>query len=62
MVGGVDNRILKAAGIPEVQVESAVLGLVGGSGPGADVGLELVEAVGDDLVNVSVMRIDIVLL
>jgi hypothetical protein len=49
VVGGVHDGVLEAAGVNEVQVELAVLGLVGGVGAGADVRLELIEAVGNDL-------------
>ena len=49
MVGGVDDGVLEAAGVLEVQVQLAGLGAVGLHGAGADVGLEFVEAVGDNL-------------
>ena len=49
VVGRVDNGVLETAGVLEVQVELAVLGAVCGGGAGADVGLELIEAVGNDL-------------
>jgi hypothetical protein len=49
VVGGVDDGVLEAAGVHEVEVQLAVLGLVGGVGAGADVGLELIEAISNDL-------------
>lgn len=49
VVGRVDDGVLEAARVLEVEVQLAVLGVVGGLGARADVGLELVEAVGDDL-------------
>jgi len=53
VVGCIDNGILETAWVLEVEVELAVLGAVGGSCAGADVGLELVEPVRYDLVGVS---------
>jgi hypothetical protein len=53
VVGGVDNGILEATRVLQVQVELAVLGVVGGLSARANVGLELVETVGDDLFTVS---------
>lgn len=55
VVGGVDNGILEAAGILQVQVKLAVLGVVRGLGAGADVGLEGIETIGDDLVIVNIL-------
>lgn len=49
MVGCVYDGVLETAWVLEVEVELAVFAAVGGDGAGADVGLELVEAVGDDL-------------
>jgi hypothetical protein len=49
VVSGVYDSVLEASRILKVEVELAVLGVVGGFGAGADVRLELVEAVGDDL-------------
>jgi hypothetical protein len=49
VVGGVDNGVLEAARVLEVQVELAVLGAVGGDGTRADVGLERIEAISNDL-------------
>jgi hypothetical protein len=49
VVGSVDDGVLEAAGVLEVQVQLAGLGSFGSCGAGADVRLELVEAVGDDL-------------
>lgn len=49
MVGGVDDGVLETSGVFEVQVQLAVLAAVSGGGAGADVGLELIEAVSDDL-------------
>ena len=49
VVRGVNDGVLEATRILEVEVQLALLGVVGLLGPGADVGLELVEAVGDDL-------------
>lgn len=53
VVGCVDDGVLEAARVLEVEVELAVFGVVGGGGARADVGLELVEAVGYDLMDVS---------
>jgi hypothetical protein len=50
VVGRFDDGVLEAARVLQVQVEGAVLGLLRGGAARADVGLELVEAVGDDLV------------
>jgi hypothetical protein len=49
VVGAVDHGELEPTRVLEVQVELAVLGLLGRVVAGADVGLELVEAKGDDL-------------
>lgn len=49
MVRGVDNGVLEAARVLQVQVELAVLGAVGRHGAGTDVRLELIEAVSNDL-------------
>lgn len=49
VVGSINNSVLEAAGVLEVQVELAVLALVGGLGAGADVGLEGIETISDDL-------------
>jgi hypothetical protein len=49
VVGRVHNGVLEAAGVLEVQVQLAVLGLVGRGDTGADVRLELIEAVSNDL-------------
>jgi hypothetical protein len=49
VVGGVDNGVLEAAGVLEVEVQLAVLGLVGRGNAGANVRLELIEAVSNDL-------------
>ena len=49
VVGGVDDGVLEATGVLEVQVDLAVLGLLGGLDAWADVGLELIETIGDDL-------------
>lgn len=49
VVGGVDDGVLEAARVLEVQVQLAVLGAVGRGGARADVGLELVEAVSNNL-------------
>jgi hypothetical protein len=54
VVGGIYDRILEASGILKVEVELAVLGVVGGFGARADVSLELIETVGDDLMGISV--------
>jgi hypothetical protein len=51
VVCGIHNSVLEATGILQVEMDSAVLALVGGSGSGANVCLELVEAVCDDLVS-----------
>jgi hypothetical protein len=48
VVGRVHNSILEAAGVLQLQVELAVLGVIRLRRSGTDVGLELVEAVGDD--------------
>lgn len=59
MVGGLDDGELEAAGVLEVEVQLAVLGLVRRRGAGARVHLEGVEAEGDDLLSlVSNLRID----
>lgn len=52
VVGGGHNGVLEATRVLEVQVELAGAGVVLGGDAGADVGLELVEAVGDDLVRI----------
>jgi hypothetical protein len=49
VVGCVYDGVLETAGVLEVEVQLAVLGAVGGGGAWADVCLELVEAVSDDL-------------
>jgi hypothetical protein len=49
VVGSVEDGVLEATGVLEVQVELAVLAAVGRDGAGADVGLELIEAISDDL-------------
>ena len=49
VVRAVDDGELEAAGVLEVQVELAVLGLLGRVVAGSDVGLEAVEAEGNDL-------------
>jgi hypothetical protein len=49
VVGRVHNGVLEAAGVLEVQVQLAVLGLVGRGDTGANVRLELIEAVSNDL-------------
>jgi hypothetical protein len=49
VVCSIYDGVLETAGVLEVQVELASLGSVGLDGAGANVGLELVEAVGDDL-------------
>lgn len=51
VVRAVDDGELEATGVLEVQVELAVLGLVGRVEAGSDVSLELIEAEGDDLAN-----------
>lgn len=48
MVGAVEHGELEAPGVVESQVELAILGAVSYDGAGADVGLEGVEAEGDD--------------
>jgi hypothetical protein len=53
VVRAVHNGELEAARVLEVQVELAVLGLLGRVVAGSDVGLELVEAEGDDLAGKS---------
>lgn len=45
----VDDGVLEATGILEVQVQLAVLAAVGGHSAGARVGLERIEAVSNDL-------------
>jgi hypothetical protein len=52
VVGSVNDGILEATGVLEVQVESAVLGLVGTRVAGTNEGLELIETIGDDLLTV----------
>lgn len=49
VVGRVDNSVLEATGVSKVQVQLAVLALVGGGSARANVRLELVEAISDDL-------------
>jgi hypothetical protein len=49
VVGSVYDRVLETTRILEVQVQLAVLGAVCGSGARADIGLELIEAVSNDL-------------
>lgn len=49
VVGGIDNGVLEAAGVLEVQVELAVLGLLRRGDAGANVRLELIEAISNDL-------------
>lgn len=49
VVGGVDNGVLEAAGVLEVQVELAVLGLLRRGDGRANVRLELIEAISNDL-------------
>lgn len=49
VVGGVDDGVLESTGVLEVQVDLAVLAAVGGNGAGANVGLELIESISDDL-------------
>jgi hypothetical protein len=49
VVGGVNNGVLETTGVLEVQVELAVLAAVGGGGARANVGLELIEAISNDL-------------
>jgi hypothetical protein len=49
VVGGVDNGVLEATGVLEVQVELAVLAAVGWDGTRAGVRLELIEAISDNL-------------
>jgi hypothetical protein len=49
VVRAVDDGELEAARVLEVQVQLAVLGLVGRVVAGSDVGLETVETEGDDL-------------
>jgi hypothetical protein len=49
MVGSIEHGVLETTGVLEVQVQLAVLAAVGGGGAGADVGLELIEAVSNDL-------------
>lgn len=50
MVGRGHDGVLEAAGVLEVQVELTGARVVLGGDSGTDVGLELVEAVGNDLV------------
>jgi hypothetical protein len=49
VVGRVDDGVLEAARVLEVQVQLAGFGMVGLQGAGTNVRLELVEAIGDDL-------------
>lgn len=49
VVGGLDHGILEAAWVLEVQVKLAVLAAVCGCGARANVGLELIEAISNDL-------------
>ena len=51
VVGGVDDGVLEASRVLQVEVKLAVLGAVGGAGAGTDVGLKGVEAVGYNLKN-----------
>jgi hypothetical protein len=46
-----NDGILEAARVLQVQVKSTVLGLLGGRNFGADKGLELIETIGDDLLS-----------
>lgn len=48
VVRGLENGILEASGIGEVQMQRACLGVLGAVGAGTDVGLEEIKAVGDD--------------
>lgn len=48
VVGSLDDGVLEATGVLKVQVDSAVLGAVCGGGARTNVGLECIEAVGDD--------------
>lgn len=49
VVSSVDNSVLEATGVDEVEVQLAVLGLVGSGEAGADVRLELIEAISNHL-------------
>jgi hypothetical protein len=49
VVGGVYNCVLEASWVLKVEVQLAVLTAVGGGSAGADVRLELIEAVSNDL-------------
>lgn len=49
MVGGFDDGVLEASWVPQVQVQLALSAVVLLGDGWADVGLELVEAVCDDL-------------
>lgn len=60
MVRSINDSVLEATGVLQVQVKSAVLGAVCGGGPGANEGLEPVETVGDDLLSmISIQKIQI---
>jgi hypothetical protein len=60
MVGGINDSVLEATGVLQVQVKSAVLGAVCGGGLGANEGLELVETIGDDLLSmISIQKVSI---
>jgi len=50
VVGGRDDGVLETTRVLEVQVQLAVLGLLARGDAGADVGLELIETVGDNLI------------
>lgn len=52
VVGGLNDGELETRGVLEVQVKLAVLGLLGGAEARSDVGLEAVEAEGDNLFEV----------
>lgn len=56
MVDGVDDGEGEALGVLEGDVELAVLAAVHDGGAGADVGLEAVEADGDDLLGMLAGR------
>jgi hypothetical protein len=53
VVGGIQESILEATWVLKAQVDLAVLGVVGNTGARPDVGLERVEAKGDNLSGVS---------
>lgn len=52
VVGSIENGVLETTGVLQVQVQLAVLAAVGRDGAGADVRLELIEAVSNDLLSV----------